>query len=720
MSQQLYLDSDEEDDDLPELPTENLSAEEASNRKCYKIAHEMLTTEQSYVDSLKLIEDLFIEHLNSARASKKEIIPLDTQSLIFGNASQLYALHGGINSGSAHGVLAQLEEKLELDEATNKDGSGVGVVLRDVAPYMKAVYSAYTQTFDNATSTLSELNQKNAAWNAMLQTCHADPRCKKLTLSAFLLEPVQRIPRYKMLLEDYVKRRLPDHPDYGPANEALATISKVAADVNSSITESENMLKMLEIQSKLPSNALTPAVLPSRKLLKEGELQKMCRKGPQPRLVYLFSDCLLYCSTEHTKPRQVPLDTMRVEEIGSVGGVDHCISISQKKRSFILGCISKRDKNQWYRALSEAAEQLSANKESFLEYKGRGSSSSQLNTLAQSSKASAGGVTTKAVIGATAPIWIPDSGVSMCQICTTGFTVLRRRHHCRACGKVICDKCSPYKLKISYDDSIGRVCVACFAEREGTTVEALLEQPSGGGRQRASSFGGASTVKRKKKMKQVLHAPAHGIISGKQDSDTIFAAYMEQKQRGLSLKSWKRSWYVLKTDFCLYQYRAPEDVVAQSAQPLPGFSVAKIEKSAKEAGDRDFVLKITHPSNKPIMLGCESDEHHSTWFRHLSLAARATTAEDEDAAAAAVPLAEDDPLPLLPPTTPGSASISTSNFATTQISQSPLTEVACPAEIGTNTAFVDAKVRVTKGTSSPSPIPQPRPLPRSRPTVDRV
>ena len=218
-------------------------------------------------------------------------------------------------------------------------------------------------------------------------------------------------------------------------------------------------------------------------------------------------------------------------------------------------------------------------------------------------------------------------------------------------------------------------------------------------------------------MKQVLHAPAHGIISGKQDSDTIFAAYMEQKQRGLSLKSWKRSWYVLKRDFCLYQYRAPEDVVAQSAQPLPGFSVARLDKAAKEGGDREFVLKITHPSNKPIMLDCESDEHNATWHRHLSLAARATTEEDENAAAAAAatPLEEDEPLPTLPPTAPHSTFKSTRKVPT-----APTEKVAgfvSPVELGTKIEVFDEK-GASKETSLPLPVPQPRPAPRPRPNAN--
>lgn len=39
-------------------------------------------------------------------------------------------------------------------------------------------------------------------------------------------------------------------------------------------------------------------------------------------------------------------------------------------------------------------------------------------------------------LGSKAPVWIPDTRVSMCMLCTDDFTVTNRRHHCRACGKV--------------------------------------------------------------------------------------------------------------------------------------------------------------------------------------------------------------------------------------------------------------------------------------------
>lgn len=36
----------------------------------------------------------------------------------------------------------------------------------------------------------------------------------------------------------------------------------------------------------------------------------------------------------------------------------------------------------------------------------------------------------------TAPVWLPDEEAPSCMSCHTVFTVIRRRHHCRNCGKV--------------------------------------------------------------------------------------------------------------------------------------------------------------------------------------------------------------------------------------------------------------------------------------------
>jgi hypothetical protein len=38
--------------------------------------------------------------------------------------------------------------------------------------------------------------------------------------------------------------------------------------------------------------------------------------------------------------------------------------------------------------------------------------------------------------------WVPDAESKTCPGCAKGFGVLRRRHHCRRCGALVCDGCS--------------------------------------------------------------------------------------------------------------------------------------------------------------------------------------------------------------------------------------------------------------------------------------
>lgn len=73
-------------------------------------------------------------------------------------------------------------------------------------------------------------------------------------------------------------------------------------------------------------------------------------------------------------------------------------------------------------------------------------------------------------LGRIPPYWIPDSDALNCMQCNLKFTLLKRRHHCRACGKVLCSTCCSMKAKLEYlGDVEARICLQCdivFATRE--------------------------------------------------------------------------------------------------------------------------------------------------------------------------------------------------------------------------------------------------------------
>ncbi|KAI0186013.1 FYVE zinc finger-domain-containing protein [Xylaria flabelliformis] len=50
----------------------------------------------------------------------------------------------------------------------------------------------------------------------------------------------------------------------------------------------------------------------------------------------------------------------------------------------------------------------------------------------------------------TLPTWQPDTEVTHCPICGVRFSMFLRRHHCRKCGRVVCDGCSPHRITIPH------------------------------------------------------------------------------------------------------------------------------------------------------------------------------------------------------------------------------------------------------------------------------
>eukprot|EP01062_Namystynia_karyoxenos_P068322 TRINITY_DN6277_c0_g2_i2.p1 TRINITY_DN6277_c0_g2~~TRINITY_DN6277_c0_g2_i2.p1 ORF type:complete len:1153 (+),score=242.30 TRINITY_DN6277_c0_g2_i2:67-3459(+) len=65
--------------------------------------------------------------------------------------------------------------------------------------------------------------------------------------------------------------------------------------------------------------------------------------------------------------------------------------------------------------------------------------------------------------------WEPDKSRGQCAQCSEPFHLLRRRHHCRKCGLLVCDGCSRQRVKIPAKDrgeQVHRVCDTCATRTE--------------------------------------------------------------------------------------------------------------------------------------------------------------------------------------------------------------------------------------------------------------
>ncbi len=69
---------------------------------------------------------------------------------------------------------------------------------------------------------------------------------------------------------------------------------------------------------------------------------------------------------------------------------------------------------------------------------------------------------------------------------------------------------------------------------------------------------------------------------------------------------WQRKWFVLRTNFCLYAYRAPDDVIATASIPLISYAVA--EATPLDGLDREFCFKLEHTGTKTLCFSADTKE----------------------------------------------------------------------------------------------------------------
>ncbi|XP_044022474.1 lateral signaling target protein 2 homolog isoform X1 [Siniperca chuatsi] len=62
------------------------------------------------------------------------------------------------------------------------------------------------------------------------------------------------------------------------------------------------------------------------------------------------------------------------------------------------------------------------------------------------------------------PDWVPDEACNSCIACKAPFTVIRRKHHCRSCGKIFCSRCSSHSAPLPRYGQMKpvRVCTHCY------------------------------------------------------------------------------------------------------------------------------------------------------------------------------------------------------------------------------------------------------------------
>jgi len=268
--------------------------------------------------------------------------------------------------------------------------------------------------------------------------------------------PIQRIPRYRLLLEELINNTTKTHPDYAELEDALVKLKGVADEVNKAVVEQEAREKMMKVCRKFVDFKERELLKPGRKFVLEGELSKICRKDRQRRSFFLFSDVLVYAYPA-TVPgkfrvgREFRLFTMKTKDLqdSKLKKMLNAFQITSESKSFIVLADTAEQKKEWLDSIRQAQEDDKLRTETLQRNDGE-------------------------VTNTAAPVWVPDNEAKTCQLCSTKFTFTNRRHHCRQCGNVVCGPCSDQKKVLPGQGKV-RVCTECLNKPvEATENQGIL------------------------------------------------------------------------------------------------------------------------------------------------------------------------------------------------------------------------------------------------------
>lgn len=174
----------------------------------------------------------------------------------------------------------------------------VGKLLRDLGPKLD-MYMDWINGYEEMMNAIVTARCEPSV-QKLLDKNQGDPACKGLNIESYCIMPIQRIPRYEMLIKEVVKHTDKERLEYGILRHALTVIKDIADSCNESKRKAEAAQKADQILScvKKCHKSIRPGKS-GRLFIKEGCLSLYDeRKGLIPRYFFLFSDVLIW-SNEH-------------------------------------------------------------------------------------------------------------------------------------------------------------------------------------------------------------------------------------------------------------------------------------------------------------------------------------------------------------------------------------------------------------------------------------
>nr|XP_045227274.1 rho guanine nucleotide exchange factor 17 isoform X2 [Macaca fascicularis] len=181
------------------------------------------------------------------------------------------------------------------------------------------IYSAYIDNFLNAKDAVRVAKEARPAFLKFLEQSMRENK-EKQALSDLMIKPVQRIPRYELLVKDLLKHTPEDHPDHPLLLEAQRNIKQVAERINKGVRSAEEAERHARVLQEIEAHieGMEDLQAPLRRFLRqEMVVEVKAISGKKDRSLFLFTD-LIVCTTLKRKSGSLRRSSMSLYTAASV------------------------------------------------------------------------------------------------------------------------------------------------------------------------------------------------------------------------------------------------------------------------------------------------------------------------------------------------------------------------------------------------------------------
>ncbi|KYR02602.1 pleckstrin (PH) domain-containing protein [Tieghemostelium lacteum] len=289
-----------------------------------KIIKEIMDTEQAYVHSLGICIRVYFNPL-VVQYTNPPIIPKQTVETIFSNIDKVFRINceflkklrlvvssSNANSqGNSHGQLPNGN----ISSSSNIDTMEVAQAFLWLWNQQSTIYEYrhYINGFNKAMESVHENRAKVPRFKEFLDKCQFSDQCKSETIDSYLIRPIQRLPRYILLLTDLLAHTV-DMLERNSIEDALERTKQIVDLLNESKRKAENFTKTLMLQQKFTNlseyesklsnnnniyntiprnNPVGNGVVYTKQIVREGLLMQFLKSKPsQYRYLILYNDQL--------------------------------------------------------------------------------------------------------------------------------------------------------------------------------------------------------------------------------------------------------------------------------------------------------------------------------------------------------------------------------------------------------------------------------------------